>query len=359
MNLGFFMMPVHPPEKDRTQCFNEDLEFIELAESLGFVEGWVGNHESLPWEPIAGNDIFLSAAFQRTKTIRLGPGVIIMPHHHPVKVASSIALLDHLSNGRMYFGYGQSGVTTDMELFNITDPKTQGLMTVECLDMVLKLWSTPPPYEFKGQFWTIKNQSVVPEFRIGEVLKPLQKPHPPIGTSIVRGPSMGAKMAGARGYIPISTNLVAPRILKAHWKSYAEGAREAGRHEPKRSIWRVCRNVFIGDSDEEAYDFAYNSALADSYMYLRGFFAGGNMLDLIKADPEMPDEKVDREYMVRNLCLLGTVDTVTQQLQDLYNYLGGFGTLLMTTNDWDDKTKWVNSIERLSKEVIPILPNLD
>ncbi len=67
------MMPVHPPEKDRTQCFNEDLEFIELAESLGFVEGWVGNHESLPWEPIAGNDIFLSAAFQRTKNHTAGP----------------------------------------------------------------------------------------------------------------------------------------------------------------------------------------------------------------------------------------------------------------------------------------------
>ncbi len=357
MNLGFFMMPLHPPAKDRTQCFDEDLEFVERAEDLGFVEGWVGNHESLPWEPIAGNDIFLSAAFQRTKTIRLGPGVIIMPHNHPVKVASSIALLDHLSHGRMYFGFGQSGVPTDMELFNITDPKTQGLMTVECLDMVLKLWSTPPPYEFKGQFWTIKNQSVVPEFGNGELLKPLQKPHPPIGTSIVRAPSIGAKMAGARGYIPMSTNLVAPRIVKAHWESYADGAREAGQPEAKRSIWRVCRNVFIGESDDEAFDFAYNSALADSYIYLRSLFAGYKMLDLMKTDPGITDEQVDREYLVRNLCLLGTVDTVSQQLQDLYDNLGGFGTLLMTTNDWDDKAKWINSIERLAKEVIPAMPN--
>ena len=359
MNLGFFMMPLHPPAKDRTQCFDEDLEFVERAEDLGFVEGWVGNHESLLWEPIAGNDIFISAAFQRTKTIRLGPGVIIMPHNHPVKVASTIALLDHLSHGRMYFGYGQSGVPTDMELFNLTDPKIQGLMTVECLDMVLKLWTTPPPFEFEGQFWTIKNQSVVPEFGIGELLQPLQKPHPPIGTSIVRGPSMGAKMAGERGYMPLSTNLVTPKTVKAHWESYAEGALEASQTEADRSIWRVCRNVFIGDSDEEAFEFACNSALGDSFMYLRNLFAHYKMLDLMKADPDTPDDQVDREYLIKNLCISGTVDTVTQGLQELYDYLGGFGTLLMISHDWDDKAKWVNSMERLAKEVIPALPTPD
>ena len=60
MNLGMFMMPLHPPEKDRTLCFDEDTECIILADQLGYSEAWIGQHHSAAWEPIPSNDVFIA-----------------------------------------------------------------------------------------------------------------------------------------------------------------------------------------------------------------------------------------------------------------------------------------------------------
>ena len=150
MKLGTFMMPLHPPEKDRTECFAEDVEFVVRADQLGFTEAWVGQHHTVAWEPIPSNDLFIAHVLPLTQNIRLGTGVSIMPQHHPVNVAVRLAFLDHLSKGRFNCGFGQGGVATDWGLFDLPDPKTQGLMTVESIDMVLKLWQAEAPFDFAG-----------------------------------------------------------------------------------------------------------------------------------------------------------------------------------------------------------------
>ena len=136
MKLGTFMMPLHPPEKSRTICFEEDIELVVLADELGFTEAWVGQHHTVAWEPIPSNDLFIATVLPRTKNIRFGTGVSIIPQHHPANIAVRLAFLDHLSRGRIYCGFGQGGVPTDWGLFDLPDPKTQGLMTLEIL---------PPP----------------------------------------------------------------------------------------------------------------------------------------------------------------------------------------------------------------------
>ena len=97
MKLGMFMMPLHPPEKSRTQGFDEDIEVVVRGEEMGFTEVWVGQHHTLAWEPLPSNDIFIASVIPRTSKIRLGPGVTIMPQHHPANVAVRLAMLDHLS----------------------------------------------------------------------------------------------------------------------------------------------------------------------------------------------------------------------------------------------------------------------
>tara|TARA_B100001167_G_scaffold175042_1_gene128051 strand:+ start:342 stop:644 length:303 start_codon:yes stop_codon:yes gene_type:complete len=97
MHLGIFMMPLHPPEKDRTQCFEEDIELVTRADELGFTEIWVGQHHTVAWEPIPSNDLFIANVLPRTNNVRLGTGVSILPQHHPVNVAVRLSFLDHLS----------------------------------------------------------------------------------------------------------------------------------------------------------------------------------------------------------------------------------------------------------------------
>lgn len=358
MNLGLFMMPLHPPEKDRTLCFEEDVELVVYADQLGFREAWIGQHHSVAWEPIPANDIFIANVLPRTQQIRLGTGVTIVPQHHPVNIAVRLAYLDHLSRGRINCGFGQGGVPTDWGLFDLPDPKTQGLMTLESIDLVLKLWQTDPPFDFQGQFWHVKISDPLPQLGVGTMIKPYQKPHPPIAMSVIRGNSLAARMAGARGYIPISTNLVPPTTLVEHWRTYCAGAMEAGQPTPDRSIWRISRNIFIGESTAAAWDFARNSAFGRSFEYLIFMLRANNNLAIMKHDPSVPDDEVTVEYLMKHLCIIGDVAECTRQLQNLWETTGGFGTLLMIAQDWDDRARWQRSIKLLAQEVVPALPSL-
>ena len=358
MKLGIFMMPLHPPEKDRTECFEEDIELIVRADELGFSEVWVGQHHTVAWEPIPSNDVFISNLLPRTKNIRLGTGVSILPQHHPVNVAVRLAFLDHLSRGRLNCGFGQGGVITDWGLFGLPDPKTQGLMTVEAMDMVIKLWQTDPPFDFNGNFWHIKIEEYDAKYGIGELLQPYQKPHPPVAMSIVRGGSMAARTAGQRGYIPISTNLVTANTLLNHWQTYCAGAEEAGRPAPDRATWRVSRSIHIGETNEEAWEHVRNGTFRDSYDYMIKVLTKANMLHVPKHNPDISDEEVTPEYMMKHEFIIGDVDECIRQLQDVWDVTGGFGTLLMITHDWDDRAKWIRSMELLVKEVIPAMPTI-
>lgn len=324
MKVGVFMMPLHPPEKDRTQTFEEDTECIILADELGFTEAWIGQHHTAAWEPIPSNDLFIAHLVPQTKHIRLGTGVTIITQHHPANVAVRLAYLDHLSKGRLNVGFGQGGVPTDWGLFDLPDPKTQGLMTIEAIDIVFKLWKAEAPFEFNGNYWDVKLDRTIPHLGLGQLLRPYQRPHPPIAMSIVQEESMAAWACGQRGFIPISINMAPSHKVKRHWELCCEGAAEAGLAEPDRSTWRISRSIFVGESDEEAREHALNGPFIGSLMYLRGMLENAGKLALPKIDPEMSDEAVDADYIIDNIAIVGGVDTVTRKLQDLYDATGGF-----------------------------------
>lgn len=358
MNLGLFMMPMHPPEKDRTRCFEEDLALVVLADQLGYCEAWVGQHHSVAWEPIPANDLFIANALPRTQQIRFGTGVTLVPLHHPTNIAVRLAYLDHLARGRLMCGFGQSGIKTDLSLFDLpTDPQTLGLMTVEGIDMVLKLWQTEPPFDFRGDFWHIHIDETDPTIGRGLILQPYQKPHPPIAMSVMKGHSLAARMAGARGYIPLSTNLVPVSTLAQHWATYCAGAQEAGRPTPDRAIWRIARNIFVGESKEEALAFARHSAFGRSFDYLIKLIGPGGLNNL-KTDPAMPDAAVTVDYCINELAIVGDVDECIRRLQEVWTMTGGFGTLLTIAHDWDDQAQWTRSLQLLMQEVIPALPRV-
>lgn len=358
MKLGTFMMPLHPPEKCRTECFEEDIEFTVMADDLGFEEAWIGQHHTLAWEPIPANDLFIANVLPRTKNIRLGTGVSIIPQHHPANVAVRLAMLDHLSRGRINCGFGQGGVPTDWELFDLPDPKTQGLMTVEGIDMILKLWEAEPPFDFQGDYWRIRVETPNADLGMGKMLQPYQKPHPPIAMSVIKGESMAARMAGQRDFIPLSTNLVPATTVVQHWATYCGGAADAGKPEPSREIWRISRSIYVGESTDEAWDHVLGGTFAGAFEYLIALLTSANMLDLLKPDPETPDSEVTPEFVARNLCVIGSVDDCLEQLEGLWDLTGGFGKLLMVAHDWDDKVKWQNCMKRLAQEIVPKLPSL-
>jgi len=102
--FGIFLAPFHPVGQNPTLALQRDLELIEHLDRLGFDEAWIGEHHSAGFEIIASPEVFIAAAAERTRRIRLGTGVSSLPYHQPLMLADRMVLLDHLSGGRVMLG---------------------------------------------------------------------------------------------------------------------------------------------------------------------------------------------------------------------------------------------------------------
>src|ERR1700704_6307538 len=113
LKFGAFLAPHHPIGEHPMLQFRRDLDFVEQIDALGFDEFWCGEHHSSGWEMIASPEMFLAAAGERTKRIKLGTGVVSLPYHHPFNVAQRMVQLDHMTGGRAIFGSGPGALASD------------------------------------------------------------------------------------------------------------------------------------------------------------------------------------------------------------------------------------------------------
>ncbi|HUE75454.1 MAG TPA: LLM class flavin-dependent oxidoreductase [Chloroflexota bacterium] len=359
MNLGLFMMPVHPPGKLVAQCYDEDIEAIALADEVGYAEAWIGEHATMQWENIPAPDQFIARVFPETKQIRFGTGVVLMSQHHPANTANRIAQLDHLTRGRLNFGIGLSGVATDLELFAIDGASgLPGIMMMRAIDLILKFWTEDPPYDFPGQFWPVRVRDPRPEVGIGPLLKPFQKPYPPIAVPGVSASSRLLYTCGQRGWMPLSSNFTHARLLRSQWDQVARGAESAER-TADRSTWRIAREVYVAETTEEARAFARRSSIAQAFDdYFFKLLRPSGRLELFKASDETPTSDVTVDYLLDNVWLVGSPDDVARQIVELHEQVGGFGTLLMVPHDWDEPDRWRSSMRLLATEVMPRVAHL-
>jgi len=353
-NYGMFIMPFHDPAKPLAQCFDEDLELIVRAEELGFTEFWIGEHHTMQYERIVMPEIFIARALGETRTIRLGPAPVCLQQHHPAHVAGRLAFLDHLSKGRLNLCFGPGSVTTDQELFGI-DPKLGAAMSDEAMEIILKLWSSEPPYEYDGKFWKISlKKHVDTETKIGYIPKPLQLPHPPIALPAMSRGSPTMQNAGRLGFQPFSHCLVTANVLADHWRTYEQAALAAGRR-PDRGSWKVCRSIFLADTTAEARRIARHNSLGRNYEYIGTLFDRGLGRKIYKRDLNMPDADCNLDFLMTEQIIAGDVDEVLRRLLAMIDETGTFGTLVLMSYDWDDKASWLRSMELFAKELMPAL----
>ena len=355
MELGIFMQPVHPPDRDYTAVLEEDRECIRLADELGYSECWIGEHFTAAVEPITVPLTFLATLIHQTRQIRFGTGVLGLPITHPVMVAAHCAMFDHLSGGRFLMGVGPGSLSSDVEVFRTGDPPTRGRRTGEALDIILALWAGEAPYRFQGEFhdFALEDLSRI-DWGVGQLVKPLQQPHPPIAMSLVTPHSFSAAVAGERGYIPVSGNFIQPRYVATHWTKFVEGCEKAGRR-PDPSVWRVARSVFVCDDDAFAADWVADpdGVMAYYFGYLMTAFRERGALFLLKPDESVPDDDVTPSQVAQSMTSTGTPSSVLDQLVALREEVGHFGTLVSVAHDWDDPERWKRSMRLLADEVMP------
>jgi alkanesulfonate monooxygenase SsuD/methylene tetrahydromethanopterin reductase-like flavin-dependent oxidoreductase (luciferase family) len=356
VKLGMFTMPMHHPDRDYAALLAEDQEAIVLADRLGFSEAFVGEHFSSWSERITSPLMFFATLIDRTKQIRFGTGVLNLPQAHPVSVAAHAAMFDQLCKGRFIMGIGPGGLVSDLEIFDLGQAELRPQMVLESIDTVLKLWAQDPPYEIDGKFWKISlTKGIWPDFKVGTIPRPYQKPHPPIALSLITPNSSSGKTAGERGWIPISGQFFHKRYLRGHWEKYVEGCEAAGRR-PDPDIWRVSRSILVTETDAEAEDYLADPNNGLSYYYTffhHSFSQGRKALFMLKPDLEVPDEDITMDTIKRALIIAGSPRRVLDQLVALREETGHFGTLLMGGHDWDQPKLWQRSMELLANDVMP------
>jgi alkanesulfonate monooxygenase SsuD/methylene tetrahydromethanopterin reductase-like flavin-dependent oxidoreductase (luciferase family) len=354
MKLGAFLMPSHPPDRSIRDGQRWDLDDLEQLDALGFEEAWIGEHFTAAWEPCPAPDLLIAQALLRTKRIRLGPLGHLLPFHHPVELAHRVAYLDHMAEGRYQLGVGISVLPTDHALFGLDVSHGRNRrMTFESIDMMTRLWIDGAS-DFQGEFWTMgETHNELPG--LGQHLVPYQTPHPPVAITAMTAGSENHKLAGEKGFIPVSLSIDPDASITAqHWDAVIEGAARTGRI-PDRKEWRIVRDVFVAPTDAEARQLAIGGIMGRCWReFLLPIYLGLGLGQFLKRDPSMPDEAVDVEYLADNLWLVGSPETVADRILELQEQTGGFGYLTIVSYDaTDERESWHRSLKMLMNDVLP------
>lgn len=349
------MMPLHPPGRNAWETLAEDREAILLADRLGYCEALVGEHVTDLAENITSCLMFLASVAHDTKNIVLGSGTINMPNTHPAAVAAQVAMLDHILRGRFIMGISPGGLMSDAEVFG-NYKKDRNAIFLESINMVLEIWKRDGPYDLTGEHFNVTTgRTMIADIGQGTILKPYQKPHPPIVVTAVAPHSKGVTEAAKRGWNPISANFLLPEWVASHWPKYVEG-REAVGAKADPADWRVAKSIFVADDDmvakryglgaEGPYQFYFKQLVRK----LVGFAGRGN---LFKLDPNQPDSEITPDYVTNKLVIAGSVNSVVDQILAFREKTGDFGTLYYACQDWLDPALGKRSMQLMAEEVMP------
>lgn len=356
MKLSFFMMPLHSLGRDYHTTLMEDVESVVLADKLGFEEVWIGEHYTCTIEQVSSPLLFLSHIASKTKNIKLGTGVIPLPLYHPVMLASHIALLDHLTEGRLILGVGTGALGSDFEAFGIPNANRPEMM-MDSLDIMLKIWASNPPYDIKGKYWNVTlKDKVWLDLGVGEMPKPYQLPHPPLALSVSSPNSSSIRVAAQRNMMPISANFVASWVVKTHWETYADEMKKLAK-TPDGRMWRVARSIFVAETDAaaEAYVKTPGGAYDWYYDYMFQVYKRLGAAALLAPQPDTPEADITHQLVRDSFVIHGSPETVARKILALREEVGPFERLLMTAHDGKDKAIMHKSMELLAKKVMPMV----
>jgi limonene 1,2-monooxygenase len=339
LRFGVFLAPFHPLDESPTLFFERDLELIAHLDRLGFHEAWIGEHHSGGFEMIGAPEVFIAAAAQRTRWIRLGTGVKSLPYHHPFIVADTMVMLDHMTRGRTMFGVGPGALPSDAAQFGI-DPRDSRRMMDESLAVVMRLLA--------GERVTAETSW----FRLRDArlqLDPYSRPRMEMAVTSIRSPA-GAMAAGQYGLGLLSLGGVSEQALEAYahnWKVCEDTARVHGR-TVHRDNFRVAIQMHLADTREAARE-EVRFGIDKWARYAQ---------DILSVSPVPRDVADVTGFMIENRrAVIGTPDDAVAAIERAHAGCGGFGVVLLMAHDWADWAATLRSYELFARHVVPRFGN--
>ena len=338
MKFGIFMAPFHWQNENPTVAYQRDFELIEWLDYLDFDEAWIGEHHSAGWETIASPELFIAAAAERTKHIKLGTGVISLPYHHPIMVANRMVQLDHMTRGRAMLGVGPGALMTDAYMLGI-NPVDQRRRMDESMGIIKRLLTETEPITYDGGWFQLNDAMLH--------LRPYTKPHFPMAVAAAQSPS-GMVLAGKYGLGVLSVSVIRggsySRDMRDFWKIAEETAEQYG-NVMDRNEWRLVTIAFLAESKKEAIE----QARVGAGRFQREYFE-----QTLGADAtDCPQDKIVDLMVERGAWCVGTPDDMIERIYQLDESSGGFGGLLIQATEFGTREQVLHSYELMSRYVMP------
>jgi limonene 1,2-monooxygenase len=338
MKFGVFMAPFHRPGENPTLALERDLELLEWLDVLGFDDAYIGEHHSAGWETICSPEVFIAAAAQRTRRLRLGTGVVSLPYHHPYMVANRMVLLDHLTRGRVILGVGPGALASDALMFGI-DPERQREMMDEALGVIIRLFESTEPLSVQSD-WFQLHEAVLQ-------LRPYQQPSIPVAVASVQSPA-GVIVAGKYGAAVLSLSIPRDTVRQTSLQElWAIGEETAAKHGKtlRREDWSLVVSVHLAESRKEALE----NVRLGSGRELTEYFGA----TLGHPVPDIPASQVVDFMVERHQWIIGSPDDCIAAIERLQEMSGGFGSFLIRVDDWTTREKMLHSYELFARYVMP------
>jgi limonene 1,2-monooxygenase len=339
LRFGTFLAPFHPAGENPTLALQRDLEIVEHLDRCGYDEAWIGEHHSAGTEIIASPEIFIAAAAERTRRIKLGTGVTSIAYHNPLWVAERMVLLDHLTRGRAMLGCGPGSLPTDSMMLGLNPTDTRELMEVD-LDIIMRL--------LRGE--TVTEQTRTHNLVNARLhLRPYSEPCFDITVAAVASPT-GPRLAGRYGVGLLSIGATLTKdgfdALAHHWRVVEERAAHYGQTVSRRD-WRLVGLMHIAETREQAYREVQH-----------GIETWFRYFQKTAAFPQMAVEGGDVKEMIdfindAGVGAIGTVEDARAQVQRLWDQSGGFGCMLLLGHEWADPEATKRSWELIAQHVMP------
>jgi luciferase family oxidoreductase group 1 len=251
MKFGVFyelQLPRPWAEDSEYRLVQNALDQVELADKLGYDYAWEVEHHFLEeYSHSSAPEVFLAAASQRTKNIRIGHGIVQLPTNHPARVAERISMLDLVSNGRVEFGIGEGSSVTELHPFE-RKFRDKRAVWEDAVRAIIPMFSSEG-WEYHGEYFDFPLRNVVP--------KPLQKPHPPLWVACSQLDTI--EMAGRRGIGALGFQFVSAEAatawVNAYYNSYTKRLEKLAEYQTNPAI-AVVSGFMCAETDEQARKMA-------------------------------------------------------------------------------------------------------
>ena len=346
MEFGMFHEFQRRPGQSEAEAFTESFELVDAAENTGLDVMWLAELHTAPERSVLAAPLSIASAIAtRTKRMKIGIAVQVLPLCHPLRIAEEAATVDHISHGRLIFGIGRSGFPRTYQAYGISYAESRERFA-EVTEIIKRAW-TQESFSFHGKFYDFEDIHLVP--------KPYQKPYPELRIA-VNSPDTFVESGTAGMPIFVATRLGDLTELVPNLRAYRQAWAAAGHAGSGRVYLRV--PIYVAATEKQALEEPEESVM-HFYKYLGARIEASAAMEGARAIENRAErgqrlQTIDYDEVLKSKIVVGTPAMVTDRLGQLQEELGLSGILAeLNCGMRIPAHRVMNSLQTMCSEVTP------